>query len=125
MAEYDRVIATATRLIKKKGQLVKWQIINDPVPPDSNKPWNQAAATPEEKDVYICFLPIDRQTFETLGYMKGNEIPKGSVMGLMANVDFEPNLKDVVLRNNKQLRIETINILSPNGQQILYTIIFK
>ncbi len=125
MARFDRQIATAKRLIAKNGELAKWRVINDPAPTDPNKPWEPGAATPDDKDVTICFLPIDRQTMEAFNFIKGTEVPKGSVMGLMGQVNFEPNLKDVVIRDGKELRIASLDVLSPNGQKILYTVVFK
>ena len=125
MARFDRQVQTALKLIKKNGQAVKWRVINDPLPTDPAKPWEPAKATPIDNDVVICFLPIDRQTMETLNFIKGTEISKGSVMGLMGQTSFSPNLKDVVLREGKELRIASIDVLSPNGQVILYTVVFK
>lgn len=125
MARFDRAIQTALRLIAKNGQKVVWRAINDATPPNPSQPWNPGAATPEDKDVVICFLPVDKETKETFTFMKGTEVPKGSVMGLMGNVPFEPNLKDVVIRDGKELRIANIDVLSPNGQKVLYTVVFQ
>lgn len=125
MARFDRQIKTALRLIAKNGQAVKWRVIDDPTPTDPNKPWEPGPATPDDKDVTICFLPIDRQTMETFNFIKGTEVPKGSVMGLMGQVNFDPNIKDVVIREGKELRIASLDVLSPNGQKILYTVVFK
>lgn len=122
MTRFDRQIETALRLIKKNGQAVKWRVIDDPAPVDPNKPWEPGAATPVDEDVRICFLPMDAKTFV---FMKATEVPKGSVVGLMGNVPFEPNIKDVVIRDANELRIESIDLLAPNGQKILYTVVFK
>ncbi len=125
MARFDRAIQTALRLIAKNGEKVKWRVIDDAAAPDPSQPWNPGPATPEDKDVTICFLPVDRQTQETFNFIKGTEVPKGSVMGLMGNVPFEPNLKDVVIRNGVELRLAYIDVLSPNGQKVLYTMVFQ
>lgn len=125
MARFDRQIQTALRLIAKNGEKVKWRVIDDAAAPDPSQPWNPGPATPVDKDVVICFLPIDRQTMETFAFIKGTDVPKGSVMGLMGNVPFDPNLKDVVIRDGVELRIANIDLLSPNGQKILYTVVFQ
>ncbi|WVW77342.1 head closure [Stenotrophomonas phage vB_SmaS_Bhz58] len=125
MARFDRAIQTALRLIAKNGERVKWRVIDDAAAPDPSQPWNPGPATPEDKDVTICFLPVDRQTMETFTFIKGTEVPKGSVMGLMGNVPFNPNLKDVVIRDGVELRIANIDVLSPNGQKVLYTVVFQ
>ncbi len=125
MGKFDRQIATALKLIEENGQLIKWRIINDPVASDPTTPWILDEAVTEDKDAYICFLPVDRWTMQSLGFMPGTVIPAGLEMGLMGSQEFNPDLKDVVIRDGKELRIDTINILSPNGQPILYTMIFK
>lgn len=125
MARFDRAIQTALRLIAKNGEKVVWRVIDDAAPSDPSQPWNPGPATPVDNAATICFLPVDRQTMETFTFIKGTEVPKGSVMGLMGNVPFEPNLKDVVIRDGKELRIANIDVLSPNGQKVLYTVMFQ
>ena len=126
MAQFDRQVQTALKLIAKNGQSVKWRVVRDGAPVDSSQPWKPTQpATPVEHDVTICFLTVDKDTYETLSYMAGGEVPMGAVMGLMGAVNFEPSLKDVVIRDGKELRLENIDVLSPNGQTILYTVVFK
>lgn len=124
MARFDRQIATAIRLIKKNGQLVTWRQLQrtDVV----GKPWEVTAAAPVDRDVYICFLPVDKDNKEFVSYLRGsNEIKIGSVIGLMGNVSFTPDASDLVIRDNKQLEIFNVESLSPNGQIVLYTVEFK
>ena len=126
MAQFDRQVQTALKLIAKNGQAVKWRVVRDEPPVDASQPWKPTNdATPVEKDVSICFLTVDRMTFETLSFMNGGEVPTGAVLGYMGAVDFEPSLKDVVIRDGKELRLENIDVLSPNGQTMLYTVVFK
>lgn len=122
MARFDAAIKTAQRLIAKNGEKVKWRVIEDAPPTDPSKPWEPGTALQDDKDVTVCFLPVDQQTFN---FIKGTEVPKGSVMGLMGNVPFAPNLKDVVIRNGVELRLAYIDVLSPNGQKVLYTMVFQ
>ena len=126
MARFDAQIKTALRLIAKNGQAAKWRIVRDGAPVDSSQPWKPTQpATPVEHDVTICFLPINKEMRETIAYLRGTEVPTGSVMGYMGAVDFEPSSKDVVIRDGVEMRIENIDVLSPNGQIILYTAVFK
>lgn len=126
MARFDRQVQTAKKLIAKNGQLVKWRIVRDAAPVDSAQPWKPTnTATPVEHDVTICFLTVDKDTYETLSYMEGGEVPMGAVMGLMGAVNFEPSLKDVVIRDGKELRLFNVEELNPNGQTILYTMVFR
>ena len=126
MARFDRQVQTAKKLIAKNGQLVKWRVIRDAAPVDTAQPWKPTnPATPVEHDVTICFLTVDKDTYETLSYMAGGEVPMGAVMGLMGAVNFELSLKDVVIRDGKELRLVNIEELNPNGQTILYTMVFR
>ena len=54
----------------------------------------------------------------------GIELTTGSQLGYMAAVPFEPSQKDSVLRNGKTLPVEHIEIIAPNGDPILYEIVF-
>ena len=125
MARFDRQIETALRLIKKNGQLVTWRSIPAETPADASKPWNGGANVPVESSVYVCFVPVrDRDTRKLFQYLTGTEIQIGQLAGLMGNVSFTPNLNDVVVRDGVELRMSQIDLLSPNGQKILYTLEF-
>lgn len=124
MGEYDRAIATAQRLIAKKGMSVTWEQQTNGTPTDPGKPWRPSGAAPTEKTVNIVFLPYNRENQQFLSMLAGTEVPKGNEYGLMGAVDFEPNLKDTVVRGTQRLGIETIDRLAPNGQVVLYTIGF-
>ena len=58
-------------------------------------------------------------------YIKDIEAVTGKFIGLMGNVPFTPKVSDVVTRNGDKLDIDSIDLLSPNGQKVLYTIIFN
>jgi hypothetical protein len=124
MARFDRQIDMALRLIAKNGEHVTWRTIGEPIA-NVDEPWNPVPAVTEDHDATICFLTVDRIMMETLSFQLGSEIPKGLVFGLMGHVDFEPNLKDVVIRHGKEYRIFNMDILSPNSQIILHEIIFQ
>jgi hypothetical protein len=127
MAQFDRQIATAVRLIAKYGQAVTWQIVNDGTPADAAKPWKPSEATDTSNTVTICFVPIRENDWrKLLMYLKGTEVPIGRLAGLMAgNVAFEPKLKDVVVRDNVTLHVSSVDLISPNGQKILYVLEFE
>lgn len=124
MARFDRQIATALRLIAKNGQVVTWQSVENAASVDPDQPWKPSGTTTTERTATICFLPINREGRETIAYLKGSGVATGSVYGLMGNVNFTPTAKDVVLRDGVEMRIENVDLLSPNGQKILYTIEF-
>lgn len=124
MGVYDRQIASAKRQIAAKGQDVTWRVLVDGAPPDASKPWKPSAATPDDKPVKIVFLPHTTAKNQLIRYLKGTEVPTGALTGLMAAVDFEPKAKDVVIRDGVELVVESIDLIAPNGEPILYTLEF-
>lgn len=119
MPRFDKQIQTALRLIEKNGQLVQWK--QTAKASDETNPWEQVETEPVLTDVHICFLP---STDPWIRYLKGTDVAVGSTYGLMGSVSFDPSAEDVVVRDGKELRISTIDLLSPNSQKILYTIEF-
>lgn len=124
MGVYDRQIQRAKEQIAKKGQLVTWRSLTNGAPADSSKPWKPSAANENDNPVRIVFLPLNLETRKFLSYLKGTEVPTGSLGGLMAAVDFEPAIKDVVIRDGKQLTIRNFDLIAPNGDPILYILEF-
>lgn len=124
MARFDRSIAVALKLIAKNGQTVDWTQRAGTIP-DPTKPW---LATSDVATVFqpkICFLPLDKEGKEFLASIGETEALSGSFYGLMGQVAFTPNPKDTVTRDGVALEINSIDLLSPNGQKVLYTIIFN
>lgn len=124
MSEYDRAIATAQRLIAKKGMSVTWKQLTNGTPADPDKPWRPGATEHTDKTVNIVFFPYNRENQKFLALLTGTEVPKGEEYGLMGAVDFTPTLKDTIVRNGETLAVETINLLAPAGDPVLYTIGF-
>lgn len=124
MAQFDRAIETAIRLIKKNGQSIQWKQQTNNVP-DPTKPWEIETTGFVEFNPFICFLPLDKDGREFLSSLGGSEITVGSYYGLMGAVPFTPIKSDTVVRDGVVLDIESIDLLSPNGQKVLYTIVFN
>jgi|SRR5688572_25129759 len=127
MGQFDRQIATAVRLIAKYGQAVTWQTVVDGAPVDAGQPWKPTEAADTPNEATICFVPVrDNDWRKLLAYLKGSEVPVGKLAGLMAgNVAFDPKLKDIVIRDGVTLNVTNIDLLSPNGQKILYILEFE
>lgn len=129
MAGYERQIATAKRLIAKRGQAVSWLVrpegTTDPAEVAGASKWRPKATGPvaAPHPVIIAFFPVARTKYESLRGM-GIELTTGAQLGYMAAVPFEPSQKDSVLRNGKTLPVEHIEIIAPNGDPILYEIVF-
>lgn len=131
MAGYERQIASAKRIIGKRGQAVLWRIRSEgttdgAVVAGATK-WRPKAvspSTPDDRSVTIAFFPITKEKYESLK-ARGIEVVTGAQMGYMPAVDFEPSQKDAVLRNGVLMPIADIDVIAPNGDPILYEIVFK
>lgn len=131
MAGYERQIASAKKLIAKRGQVVSWRIRAEGTTDAGEvtgatkwRPKAVPAGTPDDRPVSIVFFPITKEKFESLRAM-GVELTRGAQMGYMGAVDFEPSQKDAVLRAGVLMPIETIDVIAPNGDAVLYEIVFK
>jgi hypothetical protein len=123
MGRFDSSIATAKRLIERNGQKVTWRQFSE-VTNDAT-PWKPTAGEPVDfPDISICFLPTDRIGVALLESLANTDLVTGSYYGLMGAVAFEPSVKDVVIRDGKEIRITAVDLLSPNGQKVLYTVQF-
>jgi len=124
MSVYDNLINTAKRMIDEKGQYVTWRTLKNPQSPAPEKPWDITEPLVEEEfEVKIVFLPNDRYGREVFRYFANSDIPVGNLIGYMAQVDFTPSLKDVVIRDNVELSILSINEYNPNGEGFIVYII--
>lgn len=126
MTVYNRQIATALRMIKARGEPITWRQLPDPTP-DAIQPWKVTpVAAVEYADIPIVFLPFTRLNYEFVRMLVNTEIHIGDEYGLMATVDFEPALTDVVVRADGSVYgIANIGKLAPDGTPILWTIAFK
>lgn len=132
MAQYDRQVATALKLIAKFGQQtgVLWNQANNT--PVDGEPW-LAEAAPVSYPVIIAFLPYTRIGHDFMAYLGKTEVPTGTIVGYMAGggLPFLPALADTVTRvdpgtqSTDLYRIDDIDRLAPNGQNILWTVYFK
>lgn len=117
MSIFQRQIDTAKRLITKNGQLVIWRSLTDNA---GSKSWRPNTPTSTDYNVRVLFIPNSAGFIELLRYLKGSDIPSGSVKGLMPAVNFEPNLRDVIITPTDTFNIKSINPLAPNGDVIMY-----
>jgi hypothetical protein len=130
VAQYDRQIATALKLVTKFGQKATW-IQNSNVD-DAITPWLVSADT-ASYEVNIAFLPYQRINHDFLAYLGKTEVPTGTIVGYMpgSGLSFLPALRDIVMRQDigtgttDTYRIDDIDRLAPNGQNILWTVYFK
>lgn len=124
MGTYDRQVATAERLIREKGKAVK-VVRQSTTLPDSNKPWEPGVPTETLTDAYGVFLNFNAQDMETMSKMAGaSEVQSSDRKVLLAAA-----AAGAPLTTNDKLRdadgdwsIEWVQVLAPNGENILYTV---
>lgn len=121
MANYDRFVKTAKRLIAKYGEVCNWVIEGQET--DSDEPWKADNAPDVTHKVRIAMFPNDGSGLETLAKMLGADVTIGNVIGYMANVPFEVSDRDTIVRTaaGKTLSINSIDEINPDGKKtILY-----
>ncbi len=124
MGVYDKQMALAVRMISTKGQTVTWRK-QTAEPIDDNKPWELNTSVDTDYSPSIVFLPIDLINHEFRRFMKDSNLIAGNEGGLMAAVDFTPEVGDMVIRGSEVLKVKNFYRLSPNGEIILYIIEFN
>lgn len=119
MGVYDDDIATALELITEFGQSVQWQ----KRAPDTggSNPWNpNQGAIPAAFPVNMIFLS-PKTGAKYLQLMNGTEVPIRSQAALMAGgLPFTPELNDTITRNGTSISVNRIDLLAPNGEDVLY-----
>ena len=128
MGEYDRQVATALRLLAKKGRTVTYRRLANGVAP-SDTPWKDPGQVAQDVTVSIVFLPASmgntaRQSPVTKGYSQEGpqqfNVPRKLKVAYMGDVGFEPSLKDVIVVAGVEHRIKSCDTLDPNGQTIIH-----
>lgn len=124
MGVYDRQIALAERLIREKGKPV--QIISKAATiPDADEPWKQGPSDDTSKSAYGVFLNFNQNDMETIGKMPGaSEIQVGDRKVLLAAsaAGNPPTVDDQLRDETGDWSIEWVQVLAPNGENILYTL---
>jgi hypothetical protein len=126
MAVFADEIAMATEMIQENGELCQW-VSNSNLTPNPSQPWKTTAPSPlpDNPKVYIVFTSPGMKLSSLVHLLQGTSIPEGGPSGLMAQVPFEPAINDEVIRSSgERLTIKDFNIVSPNGEVILYKLDF-
>ena len=115
----------AQRIITAKGQAVIWRSMIEANASDPSEPYNISTPSPVDHDTSIVFFPMGLQSKRYIQSISKTLVPESYYYGLMPYVSgLEPKIKDIVIRGNEKLNVHWIDILEPNGEQILYTIGF-
>lgn len=119
MSVYADDIATARELISEFGQKCLWQK-RAPVTGGDN-PWNpNQGAVPSAYPVDMVFLS-PKTGAKYLQMMNGTEVPVKSQVALVAGgLSFTPELNDTITRNGVAISVNRVDLLAPNGEDVLY-----
>ena len=128
MGEYDRAIATAERMIAKKGRTVDWSKPAVAAPQPGDKPWKPQKSDADPAEPFkpkIVFFPPGEGSRATLQQITGTEVPTASEYGLMAgSVPFTPEQGDIVMRDGIALAVVGVATLKPAEEAVLHTVWF-
>lgn len=124
MAQYDKSIALATRLITKFGGPAVLRRFTDASLADPDKPWRRSKPSSSDIAVQAVFLNVG-DTGER--YTPGTEVQTGDKLVLISGGGLAepPRLKDRVYRDgagsdDEGWSILDVQTLDPNGQQVLH-----
>lgn len=129
MGVFDQEIAMAKDMIAESGELVTW-VKDTTTTPDANTPWKTAAPAPVDPPadpvmVRIVFTSPGNKLAALFHMLAGTSVPDGGPSGLMAQVPFEVAINDSIIRGSgEKVTIKDFNVVSPNGEVILYKLDF-
>jgi hypothetical protein len=129
MAQYDKSIALATRLVAKFGGPAILRRFSDAAVPDPDQPWRRATGSPASTDEEInaVFLNFGDMGRSGERYSSEWNIQVGAKLVLISggNLSAPPELRDRLYRDgagpdDEGWSITKVQTLDPNGQNILY-----
>lgn len=117
MGVYDRQVASALKLIAKKGATVTYRALEA-----TSHTFEGDELSYVDHSVKIAFIPVDRVDHENQLYREFTDIPIGFVLGYMGRVSFRPSMKDIVIFNGVTYTIRNITEYNPNGESIAFVL---
>jgi hypothetical protein len=116
VARFDSAISLAQQLIKKNGQQVILRKVLVATPADPSKPWHTGLNTNTDSSVTGVFFD------EKDGYKQGAEVVRKStkICYIAGGAVSVPDIDDFLVQGAQSWKIQNIETLAPNGQDILY-----
>lgn len=122
MANYNRQIATAKRMIAKYGSKVIYNRIRD-IETDPDKPWIPGGQDVQSKTIDAVFVNDSSTLAQTLAaFMAGTTIPEGRITVFIPDIGFEPSPKDTIVKDGVEYRFTGVGVLRPAEQIIMSSI---
>lgn len=119
MGQYDRLRNTATRLITKFGEKVRYINVQDGEPIDG-KDWEVSAPVKTEHILPIVFLPNKSSIEQLFQMMQNGNVQTGNEVAYVPTVNFTPSLKDIIIRSDGvERRLKAISPIQPNGDAVV------
>lgn len=125
MGIYDRQIASALKIIRKKGASAILRKLNSTSPSNPDEPWKPSADAIDDTNISIVILPPLSGSGLEISFNKSIDnslIPKNLQIGLIGNNLIEPDLKDLVIINSIEYTIYKLATLAPNGESLLFVV---
>ncbi len=120
MTEYTSAIASALRMIGKKGDACTWrQYAIDPGATD----WTEdETSTFTDYPVSIAFFPYETRTGLTFQQVAG-DVTTVTEWALMGAVAFTPGIRDLIIRSNGEtVKPAGLGRLKPGAEIVLWQI---
>lgn len=123
MGVYDEDVAGAVVDIQEAGKPI--QIVRQTTTTTPGKPWEPGVPSEVLEDSFAVFLNFNEKDAETFSKMEGaSELSAADRKVLIAagSLTSPPTTGDVLRDEAGDWSIEWVQALSPNGQDILYTL---
>lgn len=123
MAEYDSARALAERLIAKKGRALSIRLVTDTAltPDPDPRPWQPPASQVAEAILNVKGVILDaRRMFFEGTLIKIVEKKAYIAVQNTGAADVAISKKDVLVDGTREYRIETLELLAPGDQAVLY-----
>lgn len=119
MGQFDRLRNTATRLITKYGEKIRYVNVADGAPIDG-KEWEKSPPVKTEHSVSAVFLPNGSSLESLFQMMKNGNVQTGNETVYIPSLSFTPSLKDILIRSDGlERRLKSISPIRPNGDAVV------
>ena len=116
MARFSSAIALAYKLIKKNGQAVTLRKVGITAPANPSKPWIPGINTNIDYPCTAVFFNEKESFKDSETLRQSTQIAYLASTGLSTT----PDIDDLIVQAGQSWKIQDIETLAPNGEQILF-----